>query len=115
MYKLRKGMINMLSKENVKRQFSNAVEWLYSRGRMHFPKNLGTDKEFRVKTFDGSMITFDVFDGELNLGGFVIFVTPELSYNRVKEGNEDFAIKYFIKKIVEDLYNYHNLQLGGRR
>lgn len=105
----------MLSKESARKCFGIAVEWLYEQGKMHFPKNLGTNKEFRVKTFDGKMITFDVFDGELNLGGFVIFVTPELSYNRVKEGNEDFAIKYFIKSITKDMYNYHNLQLGGGR
>ena len=105
----------MLSKENVKRQFGNAAEWLYSQGKMHFPKNLGTNKESKVKTFDGKMITFDVFEGGLNLGGFVVFVTPEISYNRVKEGNEDFAIKYFIASIVKDMYKYHNRQLEGRR
>lgn len=107
----------MLSKENVKRQFGNAVEWLYEQGKMHFPKSLDADKEFSIKTFDGEMITFDVFDNGLDVGGFLIFVTPELSYDRVKEGNEDFAIKYFIKMVVRDMYNYHNLQLegGGRR
>ena len=105
----------MLSKENVERQFGNAVEWLYEQGKMHFPKSLSTDKEFRIKTFDGEMITFDVFDNGLDVGGFVIFVTPEFSYDRVKEGNEDFAIKYFIKSITKDMYDYHNLQLGGKR
>lgn len=103
-----------LTKESSRKCFGIAVEWLYEQGKMHFPKNLGTDKEFRIKTFDGEMITFDVFDNGIDVGGFVIFVTPEFSYDRVKEGNEDFAIKYFIKSISKDIYNYHNLQLGGK-
>lgn len=107
----------MLSKESTRKCFGIAVEWLYEQGKMHFPKSLDADKEFSIKTFDGEMITFDVFDNGLDVGGFIIFVTPELSYDRVKEGNEDFAIKYFIRSIVYDMYNYHNLQLegGGRR
>lgn len=104
-------MIIMLERDVVRRYFGYAVEWLYEQGKISFPKNLNTNKQFRVKTFDGDMITFDVFEDDKNLGGFVIFVAPDVSYDFVKEGNTDFVIRYFLKRITKDMYDYHLAQL----
>lgn len=101
----------MLSNNNLRRQFDNAVNWLNEQGVMNFPKSFNTNKQFKIKTFKNDTITFDVYEKGKNLGGFLIFVAPEISYDKLREGNETFAIKYYVKDICKDMYRFHLLQL----
>lgn len=101
----------MLSNNNLRRQFDNAVNWLNEQDVMNFPKSFNTNKQFKIKTFKNDTITFDVYENGKNLGGFLIFVAPEISYDKLREGNETFAIKYYVKDICKDMYRFHLLQL----
>lgn len=101
----------MLSNNNLRRQFDNAVNWLNEQEVMNFPKSFNTNKQFKIKTFKNDTITFDVYEKGKNLGGFLIFVAPEISYDKLREGNETFAIKYYVKDICKDMYRFHLLQL----
>lgn len=102
----------MLSNNNLRRQFDNAVNWLNEQDVMNFPKSFNTNKQFKIKTFKNDTITFDVYEKGKNLGGFLIFVAPEISYDKLREGNETFAIKYYVKDICKDMYRFHLLQLN---
>lgn len=102
----------MLSNNNLRRQFDNAVNWLNEQEVMNFPKSFNTNKQFKIKTFKNDTITFDVYENGKNLGGFLIFVAPEISYDKLREGNETFAIKYYVKDICKDMYRFHLLQLN---
>ena len=102
----------MLSNNNLRRQFDNAVNWLNEQEVMNFPKSFNTNKQFKIKTFKNDTITFDVYENGKNLGGFLIFVAPEISYGKLREGNETFAIKYYVKDICKDMYRFHLLQLN---
>lgn len=102
----------MLSNNNLRRQFDNAVNWLNEQDVMNFPKSFNTNKQFKIKTFKNDTITFDVYENGKNLGGFLIFVAPEISYDKLREGNETFAIKYYVKDICKDMYRFHLLQLN---
>lgn len=101
----------MLSNNNLRRQFDNAVNWLNEQDVMNFPKSFNTNKQFKIKTFKNDTVTFDVYEKGKNLGGFLIFVAPEISYDKLREGNETFAIKYYVKDICKDMYRFHLLQL----
>lgn len=102
----------MLSNNNLRRQFDNGVNWLNEQDVMNFPKSFNTNKQFKIKTFKNDTITFDVYEKGKNLGGFLIFVAPEISYDKLREGNETFAIKYYVKDICKDMYRFHLLQLN---
>lgn len=101
-----------LTKESARKCFGIAAEWMYEQDVMNFPKSFNTNKQFKIKTFKNDTITFDVYEKGKNLGGFLIFVAPEISYDKLREGNETFAIKYYVKDICKDMYRFHLLQLN---
>lgn len=101
-----------MSKETIRRQFSNAIEILHEKKEWwSFPKSFNTVKEFKIKSFKNDTLVFEVREGNNNLGSFVVFTNIDFDYAKLEGTNENFMIAYFAKKIVKEMYAYHRLQL----
>lgn len=101
-----------MSKETIRRQFSNAVEILATTKEWwNFPKNFSTDKEFKIKSFKNDTLVFEVKEGSKNLGSFVVFTCIDFDYDKLEGTSTQYMINYFAKKVVRDMYSYHKLQL----
>lgn len=102
-----------MNKETAKRQFSNAVEIMYEQGWMKFPKNLNTNKEFKITGFKNTdTITFEVREGKKK-SQHVIFYAYDLVHSLYLRDSNDsnYAIRCYAKSICKDLYHYSNAQL----
>lgn len=89
-----------------------AKEWLVEKSyekELHMPKNLDSSITFRVKD-----ITRDEIKVVVNNQPCVIFYSPNMMidiFNREKESDStDYAMKYFIKKLTNEIYGYSQLQ-----
>lgn len=101
-----------MSKETIRRQFSNAIEILATTKEWwNFPKNFNTNKEFKIKSFKNDTLVFEVREGNRNLGSFVVFTCIDFDYDNLEGTSTQYMINYFAKKVVRDMFNYLKLQL----
>lgn len=89
-----------------------AKEWLVEKSyekELHMPKNLDSSITFKVKD-----ITRNEIKVVVNNQPCVILYSPNMmleTFNREKESNStDYAMKYFIKKLTNEIYKYSQLQ-----
>ena len=101
-----------MSKETIRRQFSNAIEILATTKEWwNFPKNFNTNKEFKIKSFKNDTLVFEVREGNRDLGSFVVFTCIDFDYDNLEGTSTQYMINYFAKKVVRDMFNYLKLQL----
>lgn len=96
-----------MTKENLRRQRSNAVEYMYERGVMNFPKNLNTSKKFQIVSFKNDTLVFYVINGNKKTRHFIF---THLSCEELENTNEAYAMKYYMMKFCKDMYDYSILQ-----
>lgn len=100
-----------MSKETIRRQFSNAIEIMATTKEWwNFPKSFNTNKEFKIKSFKNDTLVFEVKEGSSNLGSFVVFTCIDFDYDKLEGTSTQYMINYFAKKVVRDMFSFYRLQ-----
>ena len=100
-----------MSKETIRRQFSNAIEIMATTKEWwNFPKSFNTNKEFKIKSFKNDTLVFEVREDSRNLGSFVVFTCIDFDYDKLEGTSTQYMVNYFAKKVVYDMFSFYRLQ-----
>lgn len=99
-----------MNKQTFNRHVSNAIEYMYEKEWMHFPKSLDASVEFRIKKYaHGNTLVYETRKNN-QVESHTIFFSKDFwfdEYNKVKEEKaKNYAMRLSMKKLCEKMYNH---------